>query len=323
MSFIAAAQRVFDLEIQSLAAMRDRLDESFDRAIQMMMETLNNKGKLVIMGVGKPRLISHKIAATLTSTGAPAVVLDAANAAHGDMGIIASNDLVLILTYSGKTEEITRILPALKRLQVKLIAMTGNPKSPVAREADLHLNVYVEKEACPLNLAPTSSTTTMLALGDALAMVLLDARGFKKEDFAKYHPGGTLGRNLLMKVDQIMRPLERIAICNENDSVRTGLAKISEKRCGAVIVAKKNGTLAGIYTHGDFARSFQKNPHIGDTPLREVMTPKPLVVQVDKLAVEALNIFEKNKIQDLIVLDDKQCPVGLVDVQDLTKMKLI
>ncbi|MFH1066583.1 MAG: KpsF/GutQ family sugar-phosphate isomerase, partial [bacterium] len=283
----------------------------------------NTKRKLIIMGVGKPGLLSHKIAATLTSTGAPAVVLNAVNAAHGDMGIVAPNDLVLILTYSGKTEEITRILPALKRLQVKLIAMTGNPKSPVAREADLHLNVFVEKEACPLNLAPTSSTTTMLALGDALAMVLLEARGFKKEDFAKYHPGGTLGRNLLMKVDQIMRPLDRVAVCKEKDTVRTALARISEKRCGAVIVVREDGALAGIYTHGDFARSFQKNPHIGDAPLGEVMTPQPLAVQVDKLAVEALNIFEKNKIQDLIVLDDQQRPVGLIDVQDLTKMKLI
>jgi arabinose-5-phosphate isomerase len=299
------------------------LDKNFERAVGAMLETLERRGKIVVTGVGKSGLISHKIAATLTSTGAPAVVLDALNAAHGDLGLIQEGDLVLILSYSGKTDELIRILPSLKRTQAKLIAVTGNAKSPIAKSADIHLGITVDKEACPLNLAPTSSTTTTMALGDALAMVLLDARGFKKEDFARYHPGGTLGRNLLLKVDQVMRPVDEVAVCGEGDTVSTALARITEKRCGAVIVVQKNGALAGIYTHGDFARGFQKDNNIGGKKLGEVMTPKPRTVQVDKLAVEVLNIFEQNKIEDLIVLDSKKRPVGLVDIQDIAKVKLL
>lgn len=322
-AYLESARRVFDIEIQSLQAKRDRLGEEFVRAVELMLGTLARKGKFIITGVGKSGLISHKIAATLTSTGAPTIVLDAVNAAHGDLGLVVPGDLVMALSYSGKTEELVRILPSIKRAGAKVIAMTGNARSALARSADIHLNVEIEKEACPLNLAPTSSTTTMLALGDALAMALLEARGFTKEDFARFHPGGTLGRNLLMKVDQIMRPRENVAVCGKDETVAVGLGRISEKRCGAVIVVNGDDTLAGIYTHGDFARGFQKDRHIGDAKLGDVMTKNPRCVQVDKLAVEAMNIFEQNKIQDLIVLDKDQRPVGLIDVQDLTKMKLI
>jgi arabinose-5-phosphate isomerase len=323
MNYITRGQRVFDIEIACLKATRERLGKDFSHAVELMLETLENGGKLVVTGVGKSGLISHKIASTLTSTGAPTIVLDALNAAHGDLGLIAKDDLLLMLSYSGRTEELIRILPSLKRLQCKIISITGNAKSPVAKAADVHLDVAVEKEACPLNLAPTSSTTTMLALGDALAMVLLDARGFKKEDFARFHPGGTLGRYLLTKVEQIMRPLSDIAVCKKEDTVLTALSLITRKRCGAAVVVNRDKTLAGIYTHGDFARGFQKDKNIGDKKLGSVMTKKPLYVEAGKLAVEALNVFEKHKIEDLIVLDKSRRPVGLIDAQDLTKTKLI
>jgi arabinose-5-phosphate isomerase len=321
--YIQRAQRVLDLEIESLQDLRSRLNGSFTRAVGLLLECVEKRGKIIITGVGKSGHIGHKIAATLTSTGAPAVVLDAVNAVHGDMGMITPGDVVVILSYSGETEEIVRILPSIKRFQVKLIAMTGHPESEVAKTADVHLDVSVKQEACPLNLAPTSSTTTMLALGDALAMVLLEARGFQKDDFAKYHPGGSIGRNLFLKVDRVMRPLDQIAVCRESDTVLTALTRISKKRCGAAVVVRDDGTLAGIYTHGDFARGFQKNPDIGSFAVGEVMTAKPICVQVDKLAVEVLNIFENNPIQDLIVLDAGNRPVGLVDVQDLTKFNLL
>ena len=246
--YIQRAQRVLDLEIESLRDLRSRLNGSFTKAVGLLLECVEKRGKIIITGVGKSGHIGHKIAATLTSTGAPSVVLDAVNAVHGDMGMITPGDVVVMLSYSGETEEIVRILPSIKRFQVKLIALTGHPGSEVAKTADVHLDVSVKQEACPLNLAPTSSTTTMLALGDDLAMVLLEARGFQKDDFAKYHPGGSIGRNLFLKVDRVMRPIDQIAVCRESDTVLTALTRISKKRCGAAVVIRDDGTLAGIYT---------------------------------------------------------------------------
>lgn len=321
--FLEQARRVIDIEIDALSVVRDRLDERFCTAVEWMRETVERKNKLIVTGVGKSGHIGEKIAATLTSTGAPCVVLDAVNALHGDMGLVTEGDLILMLSYSGATEELLNLLPSLRRSHVRIISLCGNPEAELARESDLVLDVSVSQEACPLNLAPTSSTTATLAVGDALAMVLLDARGFKKEDFARFHPGGSLGRTLLLKVERIMRPLETVATCRPTDTVSTALARISEKRCGATIITNEDGTLAGIYTHGDFARGFQTNASIGSVPLGEVMTPGPVSVQVDKLAVEVLNLFEKHRIQDLIVLDSDSRPVGLVDAQDLPRFNLI
>lgn len=323
MNSVEKGQRVLDLEIGALQAMRERMGEEFVRAVGILREVLEAGKKIVVTGVGKSGHVGGKIAATLTSTGAPAVALDAVNAAHGDMGILVPGDALLILSYSGETEEIVRLLPNFKRPDVKIIALTGNAKSPIAREADVHLDVFVEREACPLNLAPTASTTAMVAMGDALAMTLLEERGFQKEDFAVNHPGGTIGRNLLLKVDRIMRPLEKVAVCAAKDTVRDAISRMSEKRCGAVIITKPDGTLAGIFTHGDFARAFQKSADVGSKTLDSLMTPNPICVQVDNLAVQVLNTFSKHQIQDLIVLDALRRPVGLVDVQDLTKMELM
>src|SRR5438552_318607 len=237
MDYLAKAARVIDLEISELQRLRGRLGENFGRAVELIKATVEARGKVIVLGVGKSGHIGEKIAATLTSTGSPAVVLDSLNALHGDLGVIADGDVVLALSYSGETEELLRVLPAIARFQVNVIAMCGAPNSSFAQNCDVLLDVNVEQEACPLNLAPTSSTTVMLALGDALAMVLLEARGFQKEDFAKFHPAGMVGRSLLLRVHQIMRPREAVAIVRPEANIRTVLETMTSLRAGAAAVA--------------------------------------------------------------------------------------
>src|SRR5438067_4518502 len=236
MDYLEKAGRVLNIEIFELQRLRARLDENFSRAVELIKETVDARGKVVVVGVGKSGHIGAKIAATLTSTGSPALVLDSSNALHGDLGVIADGDVVLALSASGETEEIVRILPAIARFKVKIIAMCGDPKSVLARNAHLFLDVNIEQEACPLNLAPTSSTTVMLALGDALARVLLEARGFNKGGFAKFHPGGMIGRSMLMRVHQIMRPRQAMAVVSTNASVRDVLRAMTSVRAGAAVV---------------------------------------------------------------------------------------
>src|SRR3954447_6479413 len=247
MEFLEKGARVLDLEIFELQRLRKRLDENFSRAVELIKETVDARGKVVVVGVGKSGHFGAKITATLTSTGSPAVVLDSSNALHGDLGVIADGDVVLALSASGETEEMVRILPAIARFQVRIIAMCGDPKSTVAQNAHLFLDVNIEQEACPLNLAPTSSTTVMLALGDALAMVLLEARGFNKEDFAKFHPAGMIGRNLLMRVHQVMRPREAMALVTTDAAVRDVLKSMTQVRAGAAVVIDPNQQLVGIF----------------------------------------------------------------------------
>src|SRR5881398_217212 len=235
MDSLEKAARVLDLEIFELQRLRNRLDENFSRAVEVIKETVDSRGKVVVVGVGKSGHIGAKIASTLTSTGSPAVVLDSSNALHGDLGMIADGDVVLALSASGETEELLRILPAIDRFQVRIIAMCGDPKSTLARNAHLFLDVNIEQEACPLNLAPTSSTTTMLVLGDALAMVLLEARGFTEEDFARYHPAGHLGRALLLKVRQIMRKTDQMALVQPTATIREVLHAMAKKRAGSSV----------------------------------------------------------------------------------------
>jgi arabinose-5-phosphate isomerase len=322
-SYVAQGRQVIELEAAALKAVTRHLDESFGHAVEAMLEVIKAGRKIIVTGIGKSGTIGAKIASTLSSTGASSVVLDAVNASHGDLGMISSGDLVLILSYSGETEEVARLVPSLKRLGTRIVALTGNAKSSLAREAEIHINVHVPREACPLNLAPTSSSTAMLAVGDALAMVLLEARGFKKEDFATFHPGGTLGRNLLLKVEDIMRKQDQMAILTGVATVNEALALIAKKRAGAVAVTDKAGRLMGIYTHGDFTRGYQKDVNIGRAKLADVMIANPITVRVDKLAVEVLNLFEAHRIGDLIVVDRRRFPVGLVDAQDLAKVKLV
>ncbi|MGZ5023091.1 MAG: KpsF/GutQ family sugar-phosphate isomerase, partial [Chthoniobacterales bacterium] len=263
MEYIEKGKRVLDAEIFELGRLRERLDERFTRAVELIKEAVEARGKVVVLGVGKSGHIGAKIASTLTSTGSPAVVLDSLNAMHGDLGMVADGDVVLALSSSGETEEMLRIIPALARFKVRIIAMCGDPNSTLAQNCDVLLDVNIEQEACPLNLAPTSSTTVMLALGDALAMVLLEARGFQKEDFARFHPGGMIARSLLMRVRQIMRPREALALVPPDASVRVALKSMTDVRAGAAVVADGDGKLLGIFTHGDFVRHFQNDSHVG------------------------------------------------------------
>jgi arabinose-5-phosphate isomerase len=323
MDYLEKAGRVLDVEIFELQRLRKRLDENFSRAVDAIKQAVEARGKVVVVGVGKSGHVGSKIAATLTSTGSPAVVLDSLNALHGDLGMIADGDVILALSSSGETDEMVRILPAIGRFQVRIIAMCGDPKSTLAQQADIMLDVNVEQEACPLNLAPTSSTTVMLALGDALAMVLLEARGFNKEDFAKFHPAGMVGRSLLMRVHQIMRPREALALVQSETKIRDVLKAMSSVRAGAAVVADVEGRLSGIFTHGDFARHFQADSKVGDRIVADLMTLNPVTVHKDKLAVEVLNLLERHRIDDLVVVDDDKKPVGIVDSQDLTRLKLL
>jgi arabinose-5-phosphate isomerase len=323
MDYIEKAARVFDLEISELQRLRGRLSETFIRAVDLIKASVEARGKVIVLGVGKSGHIGEKIAATLTSTGSPAVILNSLNALHGDLGVVADGDVVLALSYSGETEELLRILPAIARFQVGVIAMCGAPDSTLGQNCDVLLDVNVEQEACPLNLAPTSSTTVMLALGDALAMVLLEARGFQKEDFAKFHPGGMVGRSLLLRVHQIMRPRAALALVRPDAKIRAVLESMTSRRAGAAVVAGDDEQLLGIFTHGDFVRHFQTDPRVGERLVADLMTLNPVVVHQDKLAVEVLNLLESHRIDDLVVVDDRGVPVGLVDSQDLTKLKLL
>ena len=323
MDYLEKARRVIDTELNEVQRLRSRIDESFSRAVSMILQAVENKGKIVVVGVGKSGHIGEKIAATLTSTGSPAVVLNALNALHGDLGVICDGDVILALSYSGKTEELNKIIPALARFDVKLIAMTGNPKSFLAQNCDVHLDVNVEQEACPLHLAPTSSTTAMLVLGDALAMVLLEARGFDKEDFARFHPGGNLGRSLLLKVGQIMRPIDQMAVIAPESTVREALHAMAEARTGASVVVNGDGALAGIFTHGDFGRHIQTCPGLLEKKAADFMTRNPITIRNDRLAAEVLRLLEHHRIDDLVVVDEANKPVGLVDSQDLARFKLL
>jgi arabinose-5-phosphate isomerase len=323
MDYVEKAARVLDLEISELQRLRQRLGESFVRAVDLIKATVEARGKVIVLGVGKSGHIGEKIAATLTSTGSPAVVLNSLNALHGDLGVVAEGDVVLALSYSGETEELLRVLPAIARFQVGIIAMCSAAESTLAQNCDVFLDVNVEQEACPLNLAPTSSTTVMLALGDALAMVLLEARGFQKEDFAKFHPGGMVSRSLLLRVHQIMRPRAALALVRPDANIRAVLETMTSLRAGAAVVAGEDEQLLGIFTHGDFVRHFQTDPRVGERLVADLMTLNPVVVHQDKLAVEVLNLLERHRIDDLVVVNDGGVPVGIVDSQDLTKLKLL
>jgi len=323
MNHLTKAHEVFDIELAALKAVRALLDKSFDAAVETIVEALKQRGKIVIVGIGKSGNVGQKIAATLTSTGSTAVILNSVDALHGDVGIINGGDVILALSYSGESEELLNLLPTLKRFSVKIISLTGNLKSALARHSDVSLNVKVPKEACPFNLAPTSSTTAMLVMGDALAMAVLQARGFKQSDFAKYHPNGAIGRAMLLKVGDIMRTGNRNAVAAENLSVKEALFVMTHAKSGSLAVVNARGKLAGVFTDGDFRRHMATNENLLSLPLKKVMTPRPICICENALAVEALKIFNERNIDDLIVVNAKNEPVGLVDSQDLPKLKIV
>ena len=323
MDFIAKARSIIKLESEALDAMTKRLDASFSHAIEALRKALKAKGKIVVVGVGKSGNIGHKIAATFNSTGSTAVVLSSQNALHGDLGLLSDGDAVLALSYSGETPELLDLLPFLKRFKVQLIALTGKPDSTLARHSDVTLDTSVAREACPLNLAPTASSTAMLVMGDALAMVLLESRGFTEKDFAKFHPGGALGRALLTTVTDIMRSGPDLATSSPASTVTEAVTAMSDARSGACVVVNGNGSLAGVFTHGDFARAFQKSPEIGKLPVAEFMTPGPISISSSALAAEALRVIAEHRIDDVVVINSEGQPVGLIDSQDLARLKIV
>jgi arabinose-5-phosphate isomerase len=323
MNHLAQARKVFDIELAALKAVRAQLDAAFARAVETIVEALSRHGKIVVVGIGKSGNVGQKIAATFTSTGSTSVVLNSVDALHGDVGIINDGDVILALSYSGESEELLNLLPALKRFSVKIITLTGGVKSALARHSDVVLNVKVPKEACPFNLAPTASTTAMLVTGDALAMVVLQARGFKQSDFARLHPSGAIGRAMLLRVGDIMRAGERNAVANENVPVKEALLLMTHAKSGSLSVVNARGKLTGVFTDGDFRRHMATNEHLLVQPLKQVMTRNPICICENALAVEALKIFNERNIDDLIVVNVKREPVGLVDSQDLPKLKLM
>jgi arabinose-5-phosphate isomerase len=320
---LAQARKVFDIELAALKAVRKQLDDAFDRAVEIMAGVLSQRGKIVVVGIGKSGNVGHKISATLTSTGSTSVVLNSVDALHGDVGIVNDGDVILALSYSGESEELLNLLPALKRFSVKIISLTGGSKSSLARHSDVVLNVKVPREACPFNLAPTASTTAMLVMGDALAMAVLEARGFKQGDFARLHPSGAIGRALLLRVGDIMRSGDRNAVADENLPVRDALLVMTHARSGSLSVVNARGKLVGVFTDGDFRRCMATSENLLTQPLKKVMTRHPISVGENALAVEALKIFNERNIDDLIVVNARREPVGLVDSQDLPKLKIM
>ena len=323
MSHIAKAREVFDIELAAIKAVRAQLDKSFDTAVSTITDAVNRRGKIIIVGIGKSGNVGAKIAATLTSTGSTSVLLNSVDALHGDLGIINDGDVVLALSYSGESDELLNLLPAIKRFSVKIISLTGGLKSALARHSDVVLNVHVPKEACPFNLAPTSSTTATLVMGDALAMAVLQARGFKQSDFAKYHPSGAIGRAMLLRVGEIMRTGERNAVANESLTVKEALLVMTHAKSGSLAVVNARGKLVGVFTDGDFRRKMSTDENLLARTIKSVMTPNPICVRDTALAVEALKIFNERNIDDLIVVNAKKEPVGLIDSQDLPKLKIM
>ncbi|WP_313085616.1 KpsF/GutQ family sugar-phosphate isomerase [Pseudomonas sp.] len=313
---IETAQRTIGMEVEAVEQLTTRIDAQFVKACELM---LSCKGRVVVVGMGKSGHIGNKIAATLASTGTTAFFVHPAEASHGDMGMITRDDVVLALSNSGTTHEIVTLLPLIKRLGITLISMTGNPESVLAKAAEVNLDASVAIEACPLNLAPTSSTTVSLVLGDALAIALLEARGFTAEDFAFSHPGGALGRRLLLKVEHVMHAGERLPLVNRGTSLRDALLEMTQKGLGMTAVVETDGRLAGIFTDGDLRRTLDKGIDVRQASIDEVMTLHGKTASSDMLAAEALRIMEDNKINALVVVDEQDRPIGALNMHDLLR----
>lgn len=320
---IARARAILDLEIESIQEVRDIIDGGFCSAVSAILETLNSGSKIVVTGVGKNLHIAEKLAGTLASTGSTSVVLHPTQAMHGDMGIMLKGDVMLALSYSGESEELLALIPAVHRHGVKIIAITGNTKSRLASLSDIVVPVTVSREACPFNMAPTCSTTATLALGDALAIVLLEARGFKREDYAKLHPGGAIGRALLLKVADIMRTGESLVAVSPETEVREALIEMTRVRSGSACVVAPTGALLGIFTDGDLRRNLSDCDNLLGRPIAEVMTADPVSVEPEKLAVDVLGAYESHRIDDLPVVDEHDKLVGVIDIQDLPRLKIL
>lgn len=318
------AKKVLKIEAEAILRLIDRIDDGFDRAIDLI---LNCRGRVVVTGMGKSGHIGNKIAATLASTGTPALFLHPAEGIHGDLGMVTKGDIVIALSNSGETEELSRMLPSLKRIGIRIIALTGNTESTLARNSDVVIDVGVKEEACPLGLAPTASTTATLAMGDALAVVLLDRRGFKEEDFACYHPGGSLGKRLLLRVRDIMHTGDAIPKVSETAFVKDAIYEISSKKVGVTAVVDAAGKLQGVISDGDLRRWMERTEKSGENLLskqaREIMTRNPKVIGKDALAAEAVALMESSSITCLLILDAGSRPEGVIHLHDLLKAGVV
>ena len=316
---LSLARRVLQTEAAAVLALADRLDERFVQAADLVRTC---RGRVIVTGMGKSGIICRKIAATLSSTGTPALFLHPAEAVHGDLGMITGDDVVIALSYSGETEELVRIVENIKRLGTCLVAMTGSPKSTLGLVADVVINCEVPEEACPMNLAPTASTTAMLALGDALAMTVCVAKGFKPEDFANLHPGGKLGKKL-MRVEQLMTAGEHTPIVDKATSMRDVIYEMSRKGLGMTCVTDGDGKLLGIITDGDLRRKMATDQNVLELHARDVMTPNPIAIGRTAMAAEALNLLERNKITSIVVVDRDRRIEGVVHLHDLWRTELV
>ena len=323
-SHLEKAQGVFDIEVAALQRTRERLDGAFNASVDLLVDTLAQGGKIIVTGVGKSFHIGQKIAATLTSTGAPSTVLHPSEAMHGDLGLLQPADAVLALSYSGESDELVNLLPIIKRTGVRIIAMTGNLESTLARHSDLVLDASVEREACPFNLVPTASTTVALAIGDALAIALLDARGLGREEYARFHPGGAIGRALLLKVDDIMRTDDRLASVPQEATVRDALIAMTQAQAGAIAITDASRQVVGLLTDGSLRRYLAGGAtDIQTCPVADLMTRDPCVVRSGRLAADALAIFQQHRFDDLIVVNGDGTLAGIIDIQDLPKFKVL
>ncbi len=314
------AKEVFRIEAQAVLNLAKRLDKNFVKAVDLISAC---KSRVVLTGMGKAGLIAQKISATLSSLGTPSLWLHPAEALHGDLGKVTRDDVIVAISTSGETEEITRLLPLVKRMGAKLVALTGRLKSTLAECADVVLDVSVEKEACPLGLAPTASTTAILVMGDALAVAVLEKKGFKREDFAFLHPGGALGKKLLLRVEDIMRKAGNNPIVSEDILVKNVLLAITRARAGSATLVDKNKKLTGIFTDGDLRRHIESGVNLLNRKVKEVMTKSPKAIKKGSLAEEALKVLREYKIDEIPVVDEKNRPVGLLDVQDLLKAGIV
>ena len=321
---LASARQCLAIEQDALALTAEKLDQDFCQAVQLIETAILRSGKLVFTGVGKNVPICMKLAGTFNSTGVPAAFLDPNQALHGDLGLCREGDLCILFSNSGETEDLLRLIPSLKRLGLVTLAVTAIGTSSLARFCDHALLYFYAKEACPLNLAPTASTTAALAIGDALAMVYLEVRGFSKEDFARYHPAGSLGKALLLTVDEIMRSDGRFAKAPDTVTVQEALLAITQARCGSIALFDPSSrSLTGVFSDGDFRRAALSAPDILQRPVADFMTRSPKTVSAGALAVEALKIFERTSIDDLIVVDPDRHPIGLIDGQDMPKLRIV
>jgi arabinose-5-phosphate isomerase len=313
-SYVSSAQRTIRMEAAAVAALEGRIGEDFARACELLLRV---RGRIIVTGMGKSGHIARKIAATLASTGSPAFFVHPGEASHGDMGMITADDAVIALSNSGAVAEVLTLLPLLKRLGIPLVSMTGNAQSPLGQSSDVHLDTGVETEACPLDLAPTSSTTTALVMGDALAIALLEARGFTADDFAFSHPGGTLGRQLLLKVQDVMKTGDDIPMVTREIKLSEALLEISNKRMGMTTVVEKDGRLAGVFTDGDLRRTLDARTDINQTTIGQVMSTGAKTIEADMLAAAAMRIMEENEISSLVVLDKNGVLTGVLHLKDL------